>query len=347
MRKKWDWLLFSLIIALGTISLLIIFSIINSLATTQLIFWFLGLIVLFVVSQFDYHTWQGTTKFLYIGAVASLVMLLIMGDPIRGSVRWIDLGFFRIQPSEIAKAAMILTLALFYKDKSARDIKNVVLSFLLVLPPAFLVTIQPDIGNAISFLAIWFGINLAAGFKIKHVIVFVLGAVVLATVFYELLAPYQKNRLVTFINPNADPLGTGYNIIQSKIAIGSGKLLGRGFGQGSQSQLNFLPEAESDFIFASIAEQLGFVGAALLLSLFTWLIVKIVSFANNRDRYGQLVLVGIASFLTIQFLVNVGMNLAILPVTGITFPFVSYGGSSLITSLFLIGLVYSIKAHRT
>lgn len=342
MRKKWDWLLFVQILAIGLISLLIIFSINKSLAQSQLIYWIIGLIILYIISQINYHSWQTPTRFIYIGSLISLVALLILGDPVRGSIRWIDLGFFRIQPSEVAKAASVLLLANFYKDKSARDLKNVVVSFLMILPAVVFVFIQPDLGNSLSFLAIWFGINLAAGFRIKHLLTFLLASTVLLIIFFEMLAPYQKNRLATFIDPGSDPLGTGYNIIQSKIAIGSGKFTGRGFGKGSQSQLNFLPEAESDFIFASIAEQLGFIGAGLLLALFIWMVSRIVAITKDKDRYAQLLIIGIVSFLITQFVVNVGMNLAILPVTGITFPFVSYGGSSLLTCLFLVGIAYSI-----
>jgi len=176
-------------------------------------------------------------------------------------------------------------------------------------------------------------------------LLFAIGAIILI-LSYELLAPYQKNRILTFIDPNIDPLGTGYNIIQSKIAIGSGQLLGRGFAQGTQSQLKFLPEAESDFIFASITEQLGFAGAAVLTTIYAWLIIRIISFTKDKDRLGQLILIGITTFLVTQFTVNVGMNLALLPVTGITFPLVSYGGSSLLTTLFLLGIVYSILRHN-
>ncbi len=343
MRKKWDWLLFSQILAIGLISLLIILSINKNLAQNQFIFWLIGLVILYIVSQFNYHSWQTPTLFIYIGSLIALVALLLRGDPVRGSIRWIDLGFFRIQPSEIAKVASVLLLANFYKDKSARDFKNVIVSFLMISPAVLFVFIQPDLGNSLTFLAIWFGINLAAGFRIKHLTIFFFASVILLVIFYELLAPYQKNRLTTFVDPGSDPLGTGYNIIQSKIAIGSGKFIGRGFGKGSQSQLNFLPEAESDFIFASIAEQLGFVGAGLLITLFVWMITRIIQITKDKDRYGQLLIIGIVSFLVAQFTVNVGMNLAILPVTGITFPFVSYGGSSLLTCLFLVGIVYAVS----
>ncbi len=345
MRKKWDWPLFAQILGVGSISILILYSINHKLALSQLIYWIIGLCILYVVSQFRASSWQGTAKFIYVATLVSLVILHFIGNPVRGSVRWIDLGFFRIQPSEIAKASTILLLANFYMERSAGKISNVLTSLLLVLPPAALVLTQPDLGNALSILGIWLGMTLVSGFKLKHFIVFLISGLIFALLFYELLAPYQKDRLTTFIDPSRDPLGTGYNIIQAKIAIGSGKLTGRGFGRGSQSQLNFLPEAESDFMFASISEQLGMVGATILILLYTAAVARIVAITRDKNRYSQLIVAGVVSFLVIQFLVNVGMNLGLMPVTGITFPFVSYGGSSLLVSLFLVGLVYAVKVH--
>ena len=184
-----------------------------------------------------------------------------------------------------------------------------------------------------------------AGFKLKHVVVLGLGAALLVIIGYEILSPYQKIRFESFLNPAGDPLGTGYNIIQSKIAVGSGGIFGKGLGQGSQSQLNFLPEAESDFIFASLTEQLGFFGAGILIALFVLLLRRIVNFASGQDRFIKLILAGTCSFLVFQFSVNVGMNMGLLPVTGITLPLVSYGGSSLISTLFLLGLAFSAKRH--
>lgn len=346
MRKTWDWLLFTQIIAIGLISVLIIFSINRSLATNQFIYWILGLLLLAITSQFNYRGLEKISTKLYAISTIGLVLLFFIADPIKGSIRWIDLGAFRIQPSEIAKVSAILMLAVYFKDRSARQISNLVISFLIILPPAILIIFQPDIGNSLSLFAIWLAVVTASGLKLNHLIILVLTGVLMLFLTYELLAPYQKSRLATFINPNTDPLGTGYNIIQSKIAIGSGQLFGRGFAQGSQSQLNFLPEAESDFIFASIAEQLGLIGAGILVAVYSWLTLRVISFTKDKDRFGQLILIGIATFLLSQFTVNVGMNLALLPVTGITFPLVSYGGSSLITTLFLLGIVFSIIRYN-
>ena len=342
MRPRWDWLLFVQILAIGTISLLIISSINKSLALNQLIYWVLGLGILAVISRFDYENWKQVSLAAYITSLLFLLILLLIGDPVKGSVRWIDLGFFRFQPSEIAKASSLLLLASFYGQKSAKQLKNVALSLLIIFPAVALVVIQPDLGNALAFFAIWFGMSTLAGFQTKQAIVFFSVAAIFAFFTFELLAPYQQQRISSFINPGSDPLGTGYNIIQSKIAVGSGGLIGKGFSQGSQSQLNFLPEAESDFVFASIAEQLGFAGAGLLLVIFIWMVMRIIGLAKGKDRFAQLLITGIASFLLLQFLVNVGMNMGLLPVTGITFPLVSYGGSSLLTTLFLLGIAFSV-----
>src|SRR3989344_249914 len=342
MRSKWHWLFFFQIVALGSLSVLIISAINPTLARNQLLFWAAGLFVLFWVSRLDYTRWANYSAILYALCLVILVLLLLFGEPFRGSVRWVDLGFFRFQPSEITKAAIILFLASFYSRSSAGKLTNLSLGFIFTLPAIVLVFFQPDIGNTFAFFAIWAGIAFASGLRVKHALILFTTSAIVLFLLFQVLAPYQKERLISFANPVSDPLGTGYNIIQSKIAIGSGLIFGKGYGHGSQSQLQFLPEAESDFIFAAIAEQLGLVGAGLILILFTWLIFRAVNICKNADRFAQLIIVGAISYLSIQFLVNVGMNMGLLPVTGITLPLISYGGSSLITNLFILGIVFSI-----
>jgi len=347
MRKTWDWLLFAQILAIGSISLLIISSINPTLSRNQLIFWVAGLVIFYIFSQFDYLSWKNLAIPIYMGSLILLLALLTIGTPVRGSVRWIDVGFFRIQPSEIAKAASIIILSAYYSIRPASNIKNLFGGLVIIVPAAVLVLIQPDIGNSLVFFGIWFGISTTAGSRLKHIVSFAVITALSAFLLFELLAPYQKQRIESFLNPGSDPLGTGYNIIQSKIAVGSGGFLGKGYSRGSQSQLKFLPEAGSDFIFASVAEQLGFLGAGFLIGIFSWMIIRILGIAKNRDKFAQLLIVGICSFLILQFLINVGMNMGILPVTGITFPMVSYGGSSLLTTLFLLGLVFSVSQKST
>lgn len=342
MRVKWDILVILEILALGSISVLIISSINPTLARNQLIYWIIGFILLFLISHFDYRIFTRYSTGFYVACLITLVLLLFLGEAIRGSTRWFDFAFFRFQPSELTKIATILTLSNFYTSNLANNFKNITKGLLIIAPATLLVFIQPDIGNSLAFLAIWLGIVLASGIKLKHIASLVLLTTIVSFFLIEFLAPYQQERLKSFINPARDPLGAGYNIIQSKIAIGSGLLLGRGYSQGTQSQLQFLPEAESDFIFASIAEQLGLLGAAIVLVVSSSLVVRLISYINRADRQAQLIIVGALSYLIVQFSVNVGMNLGLLPVTGITFPLVSYGGSSLITNMILFGIVFSI-----
>lgn len=346
MTKKWDVLALLSIFVLGSISILVISSVNKSLADSQLLFWAIGLIGFFVASQFDYKNWQKLSTPFYLFIILSLVILIFVGSPVRGSIRWLDLGPFRFQPSELAKLSAILILAGYFKERTAANIKNAFTSLLLIFPPAFLILRQPDLGNAMVILAIWLGISFSAGFKVKYLLFLVALGLLLTLLEFEFLSDYQKSRLNTFINPNADPLGQGYNIIQSKIALGSGGFLGKGLGHGSQSQLNFLPEAESDFIFASLVEQLGFIGGSLIIFAFTLLLTRLIKISIAKDRYASLIIAGAVSFLAFQFLVNTGMNMGLLPVTGITLPLVSYGGSSLISTLFLLGIIFSIKRHQ-
>lgn len=345
MTKRWDPLIFASIISIAAISLLIIFSINKTLAANQLIFWALGALIAYFASYLDIKIWQNLSIPLYIISLISLTLLFFIAEPIRGSTRWVDLGLFRIQPSEIAKAATIFLMANFYSRKSAGSLTNLFASLALVLPLAALVFVQPDFGSTLAFFGIWAGVSTIAGLKPKHVLALAGTFLIVSIFIIELLAPYQKQRIATFLNPNQDPLGTGYNIIQSKIAIGSGGIFGKGTGQGSQSSLKFLPEAESDFIFASIGEQLGFVGAFLLLSLYSILVSRLLLIARGKNRYSQLLIAAICAYFILQFIVNVAMNLGLLPVTGITMPLVSYGGSSLITSLFLLGVAISLSRY--
>lgn len=346
MSKSWDWLLFTQVLALGAISLLIIFSISPALFRNQLLFWVIGIGVFIFFANFDPKFWESFSTIFFVISLIVLFLLFFVANPVRGSVRWIDFGFFRFQPSEVAKISSILLLANFFKDRSADNLKNLIISFLLIFPAVVLVLIEPDIGNALTFLAIWLGITAASGFRLKHFLFLSLLSIILFTFLFEFMAPYQKKRIESFINPGADPLGTGYHIIQSKIAAGSGEFIGRGLGRGSQSSLKFLPEAESDFIFASTSEQLGFLGSGLVVALYIGILVRMIGFARGARRFGQLVIVGSVSFLILQFFINIGMNLALIPVTGITLPLVSYGGSSLISTLFVVGLVFS-NMHST
>lgn len=342
MKKKWDALLFLVILAIGSLSLLVIFSIDKNLALNQFVFWIIGLIILSLISFLDYKIWKQFSIPLYLVAIFTLSLLFLVGEQVRGSVRWLDLGIFRFQPSEIAKVGTIFILALFYLERSAAHFKNLIYSFLIILPLISLILWEPDIGNVLAILGIWFGMSVACGIRPKQLLFLVISLLILGMFTFRMLAPYQQARIKAFLDPTQDPLGTGYHLIQSKIAIGSGKFIGRGLGLGTQSQLKFLPEPESDFIFAATVEQLGFLGGSFLIILFSFLIYKTLKISTLVDRFGQLVTVGTVSFLILQYAVNIAMNMGLVPITGITLPLFSYGGSSLISTLFLLGITFSI-----
>lgn len=346
MNRTIDGITLAQVLALGAISLIVIFAANRNLALNQLIFWIFGLSIFYITSRLFYINWQKISFPFYIISILALVLVFLIGLEIRGSVRWIDLGVLRFQPSEIAKVSAIVVLSNYFANKSAAKLKSLISSFLLILPVIILIFLQPDIGSAAAIIAIWTGVIFAAGVSKKHVLVLIIAALVGLFLSYEILAPYQKARIATFLVPNQDPLGSGYNIIQSKIAVGSGQLFGRGLGKGPESQLNFLPESESDFIFAAIAEQLGAFGAGLIIVIFGLLLLRLTSYLKNADRFNQLIIAGALSLLLYQFLVNVGMNMGLLPITGITLPFVSYGGSSLISTLFLLGIIFSIRTQN-
>ena len=331
------------ILALGCLSLLVIYSLDKTLAVNQLLFWATGALALFLALNMRHEFWQKYSIHIYLVCVLLLVAVLIAGVEIRGANRWISLGSLRLQPSEIAKIATIILLATFYTGRSTVNLLTHLSSFALILPPFVLIAAQPDIGSAVSLIAIWLAISFISGLKYRHIILLVAAALVTLPLTYNLLAPYQKERLATYINPQGDPLGAGYNIIQSKIAIGSGQLLGRGPGQGSQSQLKFLPEAESDFIFAAIVEQLGFLVGAVIIGSFGLILARIIAAREDLDRFATLLAIGTASLIAYQATVNIGMNMGLIPVTGITLPLVSYGGSSLVSTLILLGIILSIK----
>lgn len=316
------------------------------LATRQAVFAAIGLGLFFVVTRFDFELWKPFSWIFYAVSVALLILVFFYGLEVRGSSRWIDLGIFRLQPSELVKLSTILVLAAFMDGRNMKRIKNVILSGILMAVPLVFVFLQPDLGTAGVLGAVWIGMLLASGVRPKFLLTGLALAVIALPILYTNLQTYQKDRIATFLNPGSDPLGAGYNVIQSTIAVGSGGVFGRGFGRGTQSYLNFLPEHHTDFIFATLAEELGLVGSLLLMGLLGVLLWRIGQGIFKTNRFGGLVLVGIFVLVAFQAAVNIGMNIGLAPVTGITLPFVSYGGSSLITMMMGIGLAQSIIRRR-
>lgn len=286
----------------------------------------------------------GLHKFLIkIYAVSSLILLILpilFGEITRGAVRWLQIGSLTLQPSEIIKPFLIIIFSYYLSTKN----KKLWQYFLLLLVPAVLIFKQPDLGSALVIMAIWLGILFASKISMKLLLfLFLIAGLVSPLVWYQ-LKPYQQQRLTSFINPYADPKISGYHVIQSVISIGSGGFFGLGLGRGTQSQLQFLPERQTDFIFASLAEELGFIGAIILLTAYFFLLKRLLEIILKApDEFGRLIATGVFSLIFFQTVVNIGMNLGLLPITGITLPLVSSGGSSLLTVFICLGLVYNIN----
>jgi len=348
--KKLDWFLFSSMLLLAILGLAAIISTtfqdgLQDFVIKQIIAVILGLVLFFILIILDYRIFQNYAYVLYGIFAISLVLVLFLGTIFQGTKGWFNLGFFQFQPAEFMKIALIIILARYFVyAKKQSTLKHIIISGTIMAIPSFLIMLQPDMGSALVLVVIWFGMLLISGLKRSYVLTIVFIGLALASVVWNFfLYDYQKNRITSFINPENDPLGQGYNMIQAKIAIGSGELSGQGLGHGSQSQLKFLPAQHTDFIFAVISEELGFIGSAFLLILFFVLIFRILRTAMKaRDEFGLMVCCGIAIGFTFQILVNIGMNLSIMPIAGVPLPLVSYGGSAMIASLISLGIVQSI-----
>lgn len=315
----------------------------------QVVWIILGLAVFFSISFLDLRWLRQSAPliFIYFLISAMLLMLAIFGEETKGAASWIRLGAFSLEPSELAKISLILILAKYFSRRHIEiaNVKHIIVSGFYAMIPVGLVFLQPDLGSAVVLSILWFGMVMASGISKKHFFILALSFIAVSAVLWIfVLAPYQKARIYSFLNPYLDPRGAGYHTIQSKIAVGSGGFYGRGIGFGSQSRLEFLPEHQTDFIFAAYAEEWGFFGAAFLIAFFTlliWRVAKIGSFLS--DNFGRLYAVGLGTLLTTQFFVHVGMNVGLLPITGLPLPFVSYGGSSLLTFFAALGILMSLK----
>jgi len=323
--------------------------------TRQIVFVLVGCVGLLVALLIDPEVYRTRWRLIF-GSTASVIALVLLTGPIRGSKRWLDVGFFRFQPSEFGKVLFVLALAGFLAERSRRlgNVRTTLTAVGLASIPTFLVFLQPDFGSALVYCAAVAAVLFVAGTPWSHLGVLTAGAVgiavlvlgVLPGVGVPLLKKYQQDRLTGFLHPASDPGGTTYNITQSKNAIGSGQFHGRGVDNATQTTLNFLPEHHTDFVFASLAEERGFVGAAFLLMLYllvVWRGLRIVALA--RDPFSAIVAGGLVFALLFQIFVNVGMTMGIAPITGIPLPFVSVGGSSMIANLFAVGLLLSIQVR--
>jgi len=323
----------------------------SSYFKNQIYFTLFGLGLMLVITHIDYRIIERMAYPIYGLTILLLFLVLFLGDQSSGSSRWIQMGGFRLQPSEIGKITLILVLAkYFHNDRHGAPYGIVGLFWPLILIsiPLVLLYLEPDLGTTLFYVLISMSLILFVGVKSKHLIVLAaVGIVAAALSFQFLLHDYQQDRVKTFLNPQLDPLGKGYHAIQSQIAIGSGRFLGKGYLAGSQSQLKFLPEQHTDFIFSVLAEEWGFFGCFVLLMLYFGLLAKGITIASHaKERFGALLGMGLVAILFWQIIVNLGGVLGLMPITGITLPFLSYGGSSIITLSLAIGLLQNISVRR-
>ena len=324
----------------------------------QIIAAILGFIVAIFIQFFDYRIFKEYYQLIFGSMVIILFMTHIYGANIAGGRRWIDIGFINFQPSEVSKIVLVLVLAtiLDHKDE-LNSLKDMVLPFIYFLIPFVLIILENDLGTALVLLVILIAMLYVAGFN-KKILYGIFGGGFLSIVtlisshiFFNTPLPflkeYQLNRLIAFVNPNIDPQGIGYNIIQSKIAIGSGRLTGKGLFEGTQNQLNFLPEKHTDFIFSVIGEEFGFIGVLIVIALFIILFWQLFNIAlQAKDRFGKLVVTGIIAMFFFHVVENIGMTMGLMPITGIPLPFISYGGTSMVTSIIAIGIVLNINIRK-
>jgi rod shape determining protein RodA len=324
----------------------------------QVVWAIIGIIMLLITANFNYRRLYDFAYFIYGATILLLLVVLVLGRQILGAQRWLELGGLNFQPGELAKLAIILVLSrwfgekrafskFYFSDKLDRISRQLLLPFLFVVAPMLLVFLQPDLGTALLYLFIFVMLLFVADVELSFLITPILLGLSLSPFFWHLLKDYQKDRLRVFLNPNVDPLGAGYTIIQSKIAIGSGRFLGKGWLSGTQGQLSFLPERHTDFIFGVIGEEMGFLGAIALILLFYLLIYFGLRIASQtKDRFGSLLASGIVITLAFQAVINIAMTIGICPVVGLVLPFISYGGSSLVIFAILIGILININKRR-
>ncbi|MCS7236507.1 MAG: rod shape-determining protein RodA [Armatimonadota bacterium] len=309
----------------------------------------LGMLALVGTSAVPYQTLGQAWKLVYGAALALLALTDLVGRTALGAQRWLSVGPVSVQPSEVAKLGLVVALAwsLSRRQTPPQRLLELAPSLLLTLPPMLLVFLQPDLGSALVFVAILLAMLWAAGVPRGHLAGLVTVGVLLAPAAWPLLKPYQRARILAFLDPNQDPLGAGYNLIQSKIAIGSGGMWGKGLFAGTQNTLQFLPMQHTDFVFSVVGEELGFVGTVGVLVLFwVWLLRVLRVASTARDAFGSYLCVGVAGMVAFHVLVNVGMTVGLAPPTGIPLPFVSYGGTALVTQLAAVGLVLSVAVRR-
>jgi rod shape determining protein RodA len=356
--QNFDWILLLILVVIAAISLLNLYSAtfpIRDISGLQIFtkqaYWFLiGFAVLLIMTTFDYHLLERLAYPLYILSVLLLVIVLLVGEAHSGSKRWLNLTGISLQASELAKIAVVIVLAKFFNEHGEMNeyrLKDLWLPFLLVTIPCGLILIEPDLGTALILIIVSFSIFLFMGIQRNTLIILLLVGLIAAPMGWFSLKEYQQKRVLTFLKPEKDPLGAGYHLNQSKIAIGSGQLWGKGYLKGTQTRLRFIPEQHTDFAFSVLAEEWGFAGSLVLLLLYLLLTLWGINIAKiSKDRFGAIIALGIIAYVFWQLAINVSMTTGLMPVVGIPLVMMSYGGSSTISTMAGMGLLMNISMRR-
>lgn len=339
-----QWSILTPSIVLVVLGLTTLFSVNISFFKSQLIFLIISIFAYVFFCNVNYKIIQMYSLPIYIFSLIILFIVLILGIESRGAMRWIDVFGIRVQFSELLKPFLAISFS-FFLSKSNNSFKNFLQAFIFLFLVVFLIFAQPDLGNAVIYIIVALSVLIVVGFPYLWFVFGGIASVVFLPVFWHFLHGYQKQRIFTFFSPSNDPLGTSYNAIQSIVSVGSGMVSGKGLGEGTQSMLRFLPERHTDFIFATFSEEFGLIGALVLILTFSFLLYKLYSvFEDSNERFCKIFVVCSFFLILVQFFVNIGMNIGLLPVVGVTLPFVSYGGSSLLSNFILLGLVSSINS---
>ena len=351
-KSSFDWTLIIIPVILAVAGIATLYTITPfsgraNLAEDQFVYFLLGIVVYIVLAILDYHFFESYTWYLYLVGFIFLLAVGVFGQSVFGSRRWIDFGFFQFQPSELVKVALLVLSCKFFGSESGRSPGKIAAYLLFCAIPIFFILREPDLGTALTISFMVIAVLIAARVPRKFLIISAALLIAASPFVWMKLKPYQKERIASFVNPARDPLGSGYNVSQAKIAVGSGGLIGKGFGGATQSQLQFLPVAHIDFIFAGWAESTGFIGSIILVLLIGVLIWRIFSIAGQaKDRWGYIFCTAAGAVIFFQSFVNIGMNIGLMPVTGIPLPLLSYGGTSFLITSAILGIVQSIYLRR-
>jgi rod shape determining protein RodA len=352
--RRFDFSMVSVVVLLTIIGVVMQYSAaqgqLSPWALAQMTRFILCIPVLLIIAMVNISLLYRMSYVMYVGALLLLLWVAVAGDTMMGATRWISLGGLRLQPSEIMKIAIVFALARYFHGLRHMDMNRLVylvVPILLCAVPVGLVVLQPDLGTAIIIAGIAVTVCFVAGVALRYFVILAMLGLGSLPILWQLLHGYQKKRVLTFLHPDSDPLGAGYNILQSKIAIGSGGFLGKGLLQGTQSQLSFLPEHQTDFIFTMLAEEFGLLGCVVVLGLFALLLYRSMRIAMRCEhQFGRLLAMGMASFIFLHVFVNAGMVMGLLPIVGAPLPFLSYGGTMMLAVMVSIGLLLNVSLYR-